>query len=168
MARTSPAAWLLSSLLAFTAASADAPALAPQDLEPLLGDPWTGTLTYLDYGTGKPVSIRTTLVVTRSAADPARWFFDYGYPDEPDEASREEVVVGDGGRTLGGEAVVELARPAAGPLVVVTESRGTDDDKPATIRRTYEIGAGGFSVAKHVRQDGAAGFVERNRYRWAR
>jgi hypothetical protein len=162
------AAGLLSSLLALAAASADAPRLSAKDLSPLLGALWSGTLTYRDYGTGEPVSIRSTLVVTQSATDPAEWRFDYGYPDEPGAASQEGVVIGDGGRTLNGEPVIDVARPAADRWIVVTETRATDDGRPATIRRTYDIGTDLFSISKEVRIEGAVGFFERNRFRWRR
>jgi len=64
-------------LAASTAASAaDLPALRSTDLQMLTGQPWTGTLTYLDYRSKRPVSIRSTLIVSRPKGDEPVWIFD--------------------------------------------------------------------------------------------
>ena len=156
-------------LAASTAASAaDLPALRTTDLQMLTGQPWTGTLTYLDYRSNRPVSIRSTLIVSRPKGDEPVWIFDYRYPDEPKANSQETVTLGTDGTTLNGEHVVERTSVAGERLKVVTEESGMDNDRKAAIRYTYSIGATSFSIKKGVRYEDAQEYIERNRYEWTR
>lgn len=142
--------------------------LRPEDLRRLTGARWTGTLTYTDYSSNKRVSIPSNLTVTERDGDAAAWVFEYEYPKEPKANGRREVTLGGDGATLDGEAVVERASLEGGLLRVVTEKRGTDDDRAALFRYTYLIGASSFTVRKEVRRDGAEQFFERNVYSWSR
>ena len=143
-------------LAASTAASAaDLPALRSTDLQMLTGQPGTGTLTYLDYRSKRPVSIRSTFIVSRPKGDEPVWIFDYRYPDEPKANSQETVTLGTDGTTLNGKHVVERTSVAGERLKVVTEERGMDNDRKAAIRYTYSIGATSFSIRKDVRYDDA-------------
>lgn len=145
------------------------PRLEAGDLKRLTGAQWKGTLTYLDYGKNKKVSIPSNLTVTGpGAADAHSWTFDYQYPDEPKANSKDAVVVGGGGTTIDGERVVERAIAPDGTLKIVTEKAGADNDKPSLFRFTYLVGATTFSIKKEVRHEGAAGFFERNEYSWRR
>jgi outer membrane protein assembly factor BamB len=58
-------------------------AIKATDLQPLTNGEWTGTLTYLDYGKNKKVSIPVTLNVTKSPKDESTWVFSISYPEEP-------------------------------------------------------------------------------------
>jgi hypothetical protein len=149
-------------------APAQAPAVRAEDLGQLTGDKWSGSLTYLDYGSGRRVSIRSTLVVTPAAGDATSWVFAYEYPDEPKANSLQRVTLGEGGTILDGEKVVERARLEGGALRVVTERAGSDDGRKALFRYTYLFGAASFQITKEVRPEGAAAFFERNRYSWTR
>jgi len=60
---------LVSWLFSVSLYAQPAPHIEPADLQRLSGAPWKGSLTYLDYTSKKPVSIATTLVVTRADAD---------------------------------------------------------------------------------------------------
>ena len=57
--------------------------VSAEDLRRLAGARWTGTLTYLDYGSGKKVSIPSNLTVTQAEGDESAWVFEYEYPEEP-------------------------------------------------------------------------------------
>lgn len=116
------------------------PRLAARDFEPLAGAPWSGTLTYKDYGTGSEVSIASDLVVTKSRPDGLAWSFEYRYPKEPQANSRDEVAISADGRMLNGERVVERSQPLPGR----------------------------FSIRKEVQFEGTREFLERNRYDWTR
>jgi hypothetical protein len=148
--------------------TSDRPALRPTDLQMLTGQPWTGTLTYLDYRSNRPVSIRSTLIVSRPKGDEPVWIFDYRYPDEPKANSQETVTLGTDGTTLNGEHVVERTSVAGERLKVVTEESGMDNDRKAAIRYTYSIGATSVSIKKEVRYEDAQEYIERNRYEWTR
>ncbi len=152
----------------FGQAAANPPRLEPGDLTRLTGAQWKGTLTYLDYGRNKKVSIPSNLTVTGPGADALSWTFDYQYPDEPKANSKDAVVVGGGGTIIDGERVAERTTAPDGTLKLVTEKQGTDNDKPSLFRFTYLIGAKTFSIRKEVRYEGAAEFFERNEYSWRR
>lgn len=149
-------------------AAAQKPKLKAGDLKRLTGAQWKGTLTYLDYGKNKKVSITSHLAVAGPGADELSWTFDYQYPDEPRANSKGVVVVSQDGTIFDGGRVIERATATGGVLKIVTEKAGTDDDKPALFRFTYLLGPSSFSIRKEVRHEGAAEFFERNHYSWTR
>ena len=140
----------------------------PEDLRRLTGARWAGMLTYTDYGSNKRVSIPSTLTVKEATGDASSWVFEYEYPDEPKANGKQTVKLDEGGTRLDGETVVERTSLDGGLLRIVTERRGTDNDKPALFRYTYLIGPSSFSVKKEARYDGASEFFERNVYSWSR
>ncbi|HEY0171983.1 MAG TPA: hypothetical protein VGB98_13255 [Pyrinomonadaceae bacterium] len=159
---------LLSASLLAALAWPQAACVRPEDLRRLTGARWTGTLTYTDYSSNRRVSIPSNLNVTVRDGDSTSWVFEYEYPKEPKANGRREVTLGRDGATLDGEAVVERTSLEDGTLRVVTEKRGTDNDRAALFRFTYLIGASSFSVRKEVRRDGDDRFFERNVYSWSR
>jgi hypothetical protein len=158
---------LAASLLA-AFVSPQAARVRPEDLRRLTGARWSGMLTYTDYTSNRRVSIPSNLTVTEQVGDGTSWVFEYEYPKEPKANGERALTLADGGTTLDGETVVERTSRDHGLLRIVTEKRGTDDDKPALFRFTYVIGASSFSVRKDVRPDGADEFFERNVYSWSR
>lgn len=153
--------------------AASFPALAAakvkvDDFQHLAGAQWTGTLTYLDYGRNKKVSIPSRLSVTRSDTERRSWIFEYQYPDEPQANDKQIVAIGKDGKTIGDAKVVERTTLADKSLRIVTEKAGTDNDKPALFRYTYLLSAKSFSIKKEVRYEGASEFFERNEYSWKR
>jgi len=139
-----------------------------EDFQKLTGPQWSGTLTYTDYGTGKKVSIRSNLVVTRSTAGGLSWTFAYQYPDEPNASSNSTVTISKDGASIDGERVIERTRLAKGIVRIVTEKTGTDNDKNASIHLTYTLGGSSFSIKKEVRYEGETESFERNLYSWKR
>jgi hypothetical protein len=144
------------------------PSVRVEDLRRLAGAPWTGSLTYLDYGSNKKVSIRSKLTVTGVQGDEASWVFEYDYPDEPRANSKQTVTLSAGGAVIGGEKVVERTVLGGGELKIVTERAGSDDDRKALFRYTYLLGPSSFAIKKEVRPQGSAEFFERNQYSWNR
>jgi hypothetical protein len=142
-----------------------AQSLKRSDVKRLEGGKWIGTLTYRDYASGKPVSIRSNLSV--SSKTPWTWTFAYEYPDEPKANSSDDVTLSENGKTFDGEAVVSRSK-RRGSLTVVTTARGKDNDRPATIRHTYVIETGTFTVKKEVLIDGEMEYFERHTYAWKR
>ena len=144
------------------------PVVSPKDLMTLTGSRWTGTLTYLDYSSNRKVSIPSTLVVTQVAGSRSSFTFDYQYPDEPHANSVDLVVLANDGRQLDGELVEQRQVAPNGKLILVTVKSGTDNERNALIRHTYEIEPTRFSLKKEVRYDGSSQYFERNEYRWQR
>lgn len=140
-----------------------------QDVDGLTGGAWAGTLTYLDYTSGKPYTMPATLAVERiaGAAEPS-WRFRVGYPDEPKANAERLVVLAGQGSVFDGETVVERTEEPGGVVRVVTEAEGEDDRRPARFRHEYEFGPGACSIRKLVRFEGESAFFERNTFRWRR
>ncbi len=138
--------------------------LLPSDIDILTGGPWVGTLTYLDYSSGKSVTIDSSLSVRRVAE--ASWEFGVGYSKEPHADSKEVVTLAAG--MLGGDRVVSRRELPGGGVVVVTESAGEDDHRAALFRFEHSITALEYSRRKMVRLDGEREFIERHVYRWKR
>lgn len=159
---------LLLTSAVFGGALPGSPTIKGTDLQQLTGRQWVGTLTYLDYGRNKKVSIPVTLDVTRSTKDNLTWTFTMRYPDEPKANNPDEVAISKDGRTLDGETVVERMSLPAETVKIVTEKSGTDNDKPALFRFTYTISLRSFSIRKEVRYEGTSEFFERNEYQWKR
>jgi hypothetical protein len=158
-------------LLAVTLTSAqrceDEPRLRPSELASLAGTEWNGTLTYVDYGSGKRIAIPSRLRITQPSGDASALLFAYSYPDEPNANQSSTIAISADGRMIDDERIVEKAVDGD-VLRIVTERSGTDNDKPALIRYTYSIAAGRLSIAKHVRFEGSDAFIERNQYAWVR
>jgi hypothetical protein len=159
-----------------TAAPATPAAVArPADLDPLLGPGWTGTLTYLDYSSGKPTSIASTFELspaTPSADGGRAWPTRIAYPQEPNANSTGTLTLNAGGTALGEPdqpaTIIERTPQPDGSLRLVTQQRGEDNRQPATIRKVYSIAPKAFSITKFVRFDNQNEFFERHTYRWTR
>ncbi|MBV9959263.1 MAG: hypothetical protein JO360_12635 [Acidobacteria bacterium] len=159
---------MLTALFFVGVAAAQSASIKAGDLKQLEGAQWKGTLTYLDYGRNKKISIPSNLSVTRDAAGAASWTFDYQYPDEPQANDKERITLGEGGKTLNDETVVERTTLPNKTLRIVTQRRGMDNDKPALLRYIYLLSPTSFNLRKEVRPDGATEFFERNEYAWTR
>ncbi|MEP6923796.1 MAG: hypothetical protein ABI954_04980 [Pyrinomonadaceae bacterium] len=146
----------------------NAPKVKTKDLQRLTGAQWIGTLSYLDYGTNKKVSIPSKLTVTQSAEDKLSWVFEYQYPDEPKANSKEKITISRDGKTIDGETVVGRTNLAGDMLKIVTEKTGMDNDKKALFRLTYLSSETDFSIKKEVKYEDATEFFMRNEYSWKR
>lgn len=138
--------------------------LKPNDLEQMTGKHWTGTLTYLDYSTGKLTTIETELTVTTKRPGVYAWATDY--PKEPGHNSTDEIVISADGKVLDGETVKERAQ-TNDELKIVTVKSGNDNNKGARFRYTYLIGKKTFSRKKEVCYDGQATWFMRNELKLA-
>jgi hypothetical protein len=147
------------------------PAALPSDFDTLVDHRWTGTLTYLDYTSGKNTTIRSTLRVRTDKPSSGIWSIAFGYDDEPHANAASELRLIDDGTSIKNGNTVERVLSRAQSLEaieIVTEHAGTDDNKPATIRKTYRIGAKVFSITKRVKFAGSIDFIQRHEYRWTR
>lgn len=144
------------------------PQVSADDLRRLTGARWTGTLTYLDYRSNKPVSIPSNLKVMQTEGDAGAWVFEYEYPEEPKANGRQTLKISDDGTVFDGEQVVERTGLDGGGFRLVTVKRGRDNEKDALFRFTYTLEGSTFTIKKEVRAEGAAEYFERNRYSWKR
>lgn len=147
------------------------PAAQPTDFDALIDHRWTGTLTYLDYTSAKNTTIRSTLRVRTVKPAAGAWTIAIGYDDEPHADSASELrLIDDGTAIKNGDTVERVISRAQSPdaIEIVTEHAGKDDNKPATIRKTYRIAGNVFSITKRVKFASSADFIQRHEYRWTR
>lgn len=146
-------------------------AVAATDIDRLTGEPWTGTLTYLDYTSHEQTTIKASLLVARLPEQPDgafAWDLRVGYADEPHANDSETAVLTDGGRSFRDAQVVERAVLADGTVRFVTEQDGEDDGRAARLRFVYSLGEKQCSIQKLVRFPPDGAFFERHVYRWNR
>jgi len=156
---------VLAALVLFPSLQAPGPAFTTSDFDGLVGKAWKGTLTYRDYGSGKKVTIKSDLTVTKGSSDPNVWNLAFGFPEEPKANHASDIKLSADGRLLDDEAVVGR-KAFHKDVVIVTEKNGQDDDKPARIRYIYVFGQTAFTMQKLVRFKGETAFTERNVYAW--
>lgn len=140
--------------------------IMPADLKQAEGQ-WTGSLTYLDYSRNKEVTISSKLEVLIKKQG-RELLMKFSYPDEPDYGTTEHVRISNDGLMLEDADVKEKSQLADGSLRIVTEERGKDDRKPATIRKVILLGKDKLSITKMVRFDNGTDFFRRNVYEWKR
>jgi len=145
----------------------DAPRITAEDIDRLVGRPWIGTLTYLDYTSKKQTTIDSSITVTRKAATSATWTVGVGYSKEPHADSSEDVSLSADGTRFGDEVIVARTTLPDG-VVFITECDGEDDNRPARFRFEHTITASEYSRRKLVKFNGTGEFFERHIYRWRR
>lgn len=139
------------------------------DVDMLTGAEWGGTLTYLDYTTKRPTTIRSLLKVDRvPGKSPAEWEMRIGYADEPHANNAEVVRLQEEGRVFRDQPVVERRALRDGSVRVITEGDARDDNRSARVRYVYVIAPSRCSFQKLVRFDEEGDFFERHVYIWAR
>jgi hypothetical protein len=126
---------------------------------------WKGTLTYLDYTSGKPYTLPVNLYMDQNAGSLTDLIFNYTYPTEPKANSKDIVKISEDGRSLNNERVVELVH-GRDINYISTETHGQDgnDHKPATIRHVYALGKEILDIKKEVKFDGEENWILRNEY----
>ena len=143
------------------AGSAGAPPLIlkASDLSGLGGTDYRGALTYLDYGSGKTVSLDVAASVTvklgclRVAIN---------YLDEPEANSTEEFCISEEGRAFDGAPLISLQRLGPDFIAFQTETEGEDDNKPARLRQSYILSRDAITSGQEVSYDQGETWIERN------
>ena len=142
---------------------------------------WSGTLEYKDYqDSSRRVTLPTTLDVTRSA-DSSYLTLRFTYDDGPGKTvvQTDRLALDASATTLAWGAEKDTARqrfavramtgpPPSQPLRLVLESEGSDDDRPATIRKTIAVAPRLLRILKETRPAGSGEFGFRHRYELTR
>ena len=144
------------------------PSISHKDFKRLEGA-WQGSLTYLDYSSGKPYTMPANVEIRR-IGNTAEYSWKNIYPDEPRANSADTVVISSDGRYVDDEFVVSNEKLADGSWQIVTEARGRDgnDNKEALIRHTYRISKNNFKVRKDVQFAGEQNWIMRHEYAYTR
>ena len=155
-------------LISFTVFSfrIEKPGISSKELQPAIGQ-WKGTLTYLDYQSGKPYTMPAKILVTNEKEGSNSFTLFFEYPDEPKANAKDTLTISKKGTVIDGCRVVEK-KQADGNLVLITEKKGKDDDRKAVLRYTYTIGPSVFIIHKDVKFTGEEKWIMRNEFKMSR
>ena len=139
-----------------------------KDFDKLAGS-WQGTLTYLDYSSGKPYTMSADIDIKR--IDKTNKFsFSNIYPKEKSANSVDTVTISKDGKYIDKELVKSRHKLPNGDIEIITEESGKDgnDIKPATIRHTYTFGKSTFKKRKDIQFAGEKEWINRHQYLYNR
>jgi hypothetical protein len=159
---------LLFCLVSATFGLAQSAKLTAKDFISLSGS-WKGTLTYLDYSSGKPYTMPADVSIAQ-IGNTNQFAFSNTYPDEPKANDVDTLTISQNGKMLN-EAIVTAKRKLKnGDTQIVTERKGKDgnDNKPAIIRLTYTFGASAYTKRKDVKFIGKKVWIQRHEYSYTK
>lgn len=138
--------------------------ITSNELTMLVGS-WKGSLTYLDYSSGKPYTMPADLVISKIEAKD-QYSFSHLYPNEPKANSTDTFRISDEGGSINGEKIILRETLEDGTVEIITETTGKDgnDNKDAIIRHRYRIGKTTFQTVKEVRFLDQQDWIKRNEY----
>ncbi|WP_084420544.1 hypothetical protein [Henriciella litoralis] len=150
---------------AYVPAPADGPTITPDDLKPIVGTDWKGTLTYLDYGDGETEStIPVELMVLQTERTFGLYFT---FPEDPEADGGADITISDNGRMINQETVTRRIEED-GSLMVVTLAPCEDNGVQASCEYTYDISPSAFSIRMMVTLEGDDQAFRRHHYSFTR
>lgn len=136
------------------------------DLNRLQGDNWEGSLSYLNYGSDKRSTIPVKLAI--KVLDENTLQYAIKYPEEEQYNAKERLKLSSDGTHIDGYRITNREQTAEGTLVLTTEGKGRDDNRPAQIQMVYLVAADQFSIRKNVRFTSDEAYLNRNEYSFLR
>lgn len=141
------------------------PVIELADFEPAVGEDWTGSLTYLNYGEPKKdftIPAEASVSIGNRGVTIA-----YRYPEEPEQNGKSTISIKDNGRRFGDQTVVSRTMQDTA-LEIMTTSDCNDMGQSATCTYTYMVGAQSLSVKKMVALDDGTPAFRRSVYQFTR
>ena len=140
----------------------------PKDFAKLSGS-WEGTLTYLDYSSGKPYTMPADIEVKRIKKT-NKFIFSNIYPNEKSANSIDTIIISKDGKYINKELIKSRRKLENSDIEIVTEEFGKDgnDNKPATFRHTYTFGNTTYKKRKDVQFTGETSWINRHGYSYTR
>ncbi|MFB9110583.1 hypothetical protein [Flavobacterium gyeonganense] len=130
-----------------------------------LSGTWEGSLTYLDYSSGKPYTMPANIEIKRIGKS-EKFVFSNIYPNETSANSIDTISISPDGKYIEKELVKSKRKLPDGNIEIITENFGNDgnDNKPATIRHTYTLGPTIYKNRKDVQFAGETEWINRHEY----
>jgi hypothetical protein len=134
-----------------------------------LSGTWQGSLTYLDYSTGKPYTMAADIEIKRIGKS-NKFTFSNIYPNEKSANSIDTISISTNGKYIDNELIKSKRKLDNGDVEIITEQYGNDgnDNKPATFRNTYTLGNTIYKKRKDVLYNGETQWVNRHEYKYKR
>lgn len=162
----SVSAFVLLSMFGLSAMAEEIRPLAEPDLAVVIGDDWTGTLTYLNYG--EPVKDVTIPAEIDVIAVEGGLKLSFQYPDEPHANQTMITKVSADGATLNGETIIANAAFSSDRREVRTISPCEDMGRAASCEMIYTLSPTEFELRKMVTYQGETEAFRRNVYAFVR
>lgn len=128
---------------------------------------WEGSLTYLDYQTGKPFTMPANLIVSQGKSKDELVLKNI-YPKEPKANSSDKIKIDKNGMLLNKNVVTSREELENGHVQIQTEKKSKDDNKKALLRYTYIIGDDFFLIRKEVQFEQSSDWIKRSEYSYQR
>lgn len=135
----------------------------------LLSGSWKGSLTYLDYKSGKPYTMPANTLIN-SIKGMNSLLIEMIYPDEPKANSSDTLVINEERTKFGDAIIISRKIFADGSVQIITEINGKDgnDNKNALLRKTYTFNKNSFTNRKEVQFEGTTEWIKRHEYSYTR
>ena len=139
-----------------------------KDFQKISGN-WTGSLTYLDYSSGKPYTMSANLVIKR-IDNTHKFIFSNIYPNETSANSKDTVIISTDGKYINQEMIKSRKKLPNGDIEIITEEMGKDgnDNQPATMKHTYTLGKTSYKKRKDVQFSGEKNWIKRHEYSYTK
>ncbi|HSN59391.1 MAG TPA: hypothetical protein VLR49_00545 [Ferruginibacter sp.] len=139
-----------------------------KDFQKISGS-WQGSLTYLDYSTGKPYTMPADIDIVRISKTNKFAFFNY-YPNETSANSIDTIFISSDGKYIENKLIKSRQKLPNADIEIITEETGKDgnDNKPATFRHTYTFGKNTYKKRKDVQFIGEKEWINRHEYSYRR
>lgn len=139
-----------------------------KDLQNISGS-WNGSLTYLDYSSGKPYTMAADIEIKRINRT-NKFTFSNIYPYETSANSIDTITISKDGKYIDKEFVKSRCKLPNGDIEIITEELGNDgnDNKPATIRHTYTFSKTIYKNRKDIKFISETQWINRHEYSYIR
>lgn len=130
-----------------------------------LSGTWKGSLTYLDYSSGKPYTMSADIEIKRIGKT-NKFVFSNIYPNEKNANSIDTISISTDGKYIDKELVKSRLKLPNGDIEIITEEFGKDgnDNKAAKFRHTYTFGLTTYKNRKDVQFAGKSEWINRHEY----
>ena len=150
---------------AFTGSITAQEKVEASDIKILHNTKWMGSLMYIDCSSGKETYLKTEMQLEVKAN---KIVMSTQYNDEPKANSKGAIKLKKGGTYFGKEKIIEKTMQENGVLKIVTLFDGRDNNKQATIYKTYLFNDKIYTVIKEVQLKGSKEKFIRNKYSYTR
>ena len=130
---------------------------------------WKGSLTYLDYSTGKPYTMPADMEIKRINKT-NKFAFSNIYPNEKSANSIDTIIISTDGKYIDKELIKSRRTLTNGDIEIITEEMGEDgnENKPATFRHTYTFGKTTCKKRKDIQFKGESEWINRHEYSYSK
>ena len=130
---------------------------------------WKGSLTYLDYSTGKPYTMPADIEI-KKINKTNKFVFSNIYPNETTANSNDTIIISTDGKYIDKELTKSRRTLTNGDIEIITEEMGKDgnDNKPATFKQTYTFGKTTYKKRKDIQFTGESEWINRHEYSYSK